>query len=176
MGQSSSPQCQRLMCRAAALAHCDCHPEVITKAKEDRMKFRRSTIASWSNASMPKRDSCRHHHSGHRQESPRRANHGGRPRWPATKPAADSDRSQGRRPRAVRQVSGNEVKLDGQETADHEGKRHHGRSHRRSRRRRKAPKRQPISLSEEPASAPLEDEAAIPNPSSSTRPVARLWI
>src|SRR5437762_5551663 len=80
-------------------------------------------------------DSWRHHHSGHCQgKALAGRNHRRRSGRPRRIRQADPDRPQGRRPCAVRQMVRHRGQARWSGAADHEGKRHHGRSHRRSRR------------------------------------------
>src|SRR6267378_6427413 len=119
-----------------ALAHCDCQSRNNHKSQGGSHEVPSAPRSRRGQTHRCRReDSWRHHHSGHRQgKALAGRNHGGRPGWPRRSRQADSDRSQGRRPRAVRQVVRQRGQARWSGTADHEGKRHHGRSHRRSRR------------------------------------------
>jgi len=94
------------------------------------MNFVRFTTALWSSASTPKRrplaaiiipDSAK--------EKPSQGEITAVGQVAVTKRQADPDRSQGWRPRAVRQMVRHRGQARWSGTADHEGERHHGRSH-----------------------------------------------
>src|SRR5882762_2341324 len=110
------------------------------------------------------------------KKSPRRAKSSRSARRPRRGRQADSDRSQGWRPRAVRQVVRQRGRARRPGSADHERERHHGRPHRRSHRQEegRVSASSPFPRPEQPAqpaSRRMRPQAQIS--SLRTRPVAR---
>src|SRR3979490_3202262 len=121
-----------------ALAHCDCQSRNNHKSQGGSHEIPSAPRPHRGQAHRCRRQNRRrHHHSGHCQGKalPGR-NHGWRAgrRWRSRQ--ADPDRSQGWRPRAVRQVVGQRGQARRPGIADHEKERHHGRSHRSAHRKK----------------------------------------
>jgi len=116
--------------KSGSTAHCnDSNPEIITKSQGGSMRFRRFHDRRGKTHRCRRQNRRRHSISRTGQgKALAGRNHSGA-QWARRSRKLIPITSSGR-PRVVRQVVGNrEVKLDRSGAADHEGKRHLGRSH-----------------------------------------------